>query len=339
MKIAYYALGGGSGHVVRGLAVLAALRRRHPYVAATLLAPGRAAPWARGEDIPFRCPPEECRDRQRLGAWIGATLDRLEPELLLVDVFPRGVLGELADILPRLATRPWLISRWVRPDYYLVPAVRRAVETCYAGLIWCEEPPSGLDRLDLPCHRVGPVLIRRPASCLDPVAARAELAVPIGVPLVLALASGDRQHQQDLVGTLAKVRRRLAGRGDPPSLVVLAAGLEPRRGGGLTITCHFPAMEVLPAADVVVAAGGYNACWETRALGLPTVFIPQQRPYDDQFRRTRGDRVARSPEELELLLTNALAAAGSAASRPSIDGTGADQVADLVLTAVEGRMQ
>ena len=35
-----------------------------------------------------------------------------------------------------------------------------------------------------------------------------------------------------------------------------------------------PAMEVLPAADVVVCGAGYNSYWETRALGLRAVFRP-----------------------------------------------------------------
>ncbi|AFM03795.1 putative glycosyl transferase [Bernardetia litoralis DSM 6794] len=50
---------------------------------------------------------------------------------------------------------------------------------------------------------------------------------------------------------------------------------------------HFPLMELMPALDFAISATGYNTFHELLACGIPTIFIPKVRGYDDQYGRAR----------------------------------------------------
>ena len=95
----------------------------------------------------------------------------------------------------------------------------------------------------------------------------------------------------------------------------------------------FPAAPLLPAADVVVSAGGYHAFHEVRAASVPAVFLPQWRRYDDQGERVRGGVVAADPPALERALRSVLHEAGAGrATLPPLEHpeAGAEELARLV---------
>ncbi len=94
----------------------------------------------------------------------------------------------------------------------------------------------------------------------------------------------------------------------------------------------FPLARWLSAADVIVAAGGYHAFHEVRASGVPAVFLPQSRRYDDQEARVRGECVARTPEELEARVREALV-------RPRMLARDASLGAVLVARLLQRRME
>ena len=161
--------------------------------------------------------------------------------------------------------------------------------------------------------------------------------------LLLALGSGDRQHQADLLRLLDAICARLRARaGCKIDLIFLSTLLKPEDLPSVStrtrIEERFPAMRYLRAADLVVAAGGYHAVHEARQLGLPAIFVPQRRKYDDQFWRVRDAPRAAGPVELEEAVAEALAGGGQ--PRPSTDRTakreaapGADQLLAIVLQA------
>jgi hypothetical protein len=327
VRILYYALGGGHGHVLRGLAVLSRLGAGPagrgaavpgargvgaPAAGATLLGPARLAHWAAALGVPYLTPPEPCPP-----AWFSALSP---PDLLLVDVFPRGVVGELTPLLGRAPA--WLVSRWVEPAYYLDPGVRAAIESCYERLVWTEAPPAPLRALDVPQVEVGPVLVHPGPLSRDE--ARRALDVPQGRRLLLGLGSGDAERQAALCRLLGKVAARLG-----VALRFVSAELPPSP----PVVPVFPAARVLPAADVVVAAGGYHAFHETRLAGVPTVFVPQRRRHDDQWHRVRGAAVAADPLELECLVRAALVAPGASGAR------GAEPMSSALARLVERRVQ
>ena len=50
---------------------------------------------------------------------------------------------------------------------------------------------------------------------------------------------------------------------------------------------HFPLIELMPAFDYAISAAGYNTFHELLACGIPTIFIPKSRGYDDQYGRAK----------------------------------------------------
>lgn len=310
MNVAYYGFGGGHGHAVRGLAVLRRLRARLPHASLTLLAPARHRAWAEHEGVRLLSPPEPT-DPDRLRAWVTATLDATAPDLICVDVFPRGVLGEL-----RLdGRRAWLVSRWVRPDYYLAPDVRAAIERDFTGVAWGEAPPPELSALQVRQEIVPPMLVRSAQECANRTAARKRLGVDATAPLVLALAPDDDERRHSLG---VQLERWCAAR--PRVVLRVLDGTA------------FPAMEILRAADVVVGGGGYHAVHETRALGVRAIHIPEPRRYDDQFHRAAwAESSVASPFALERALDAAFAA--GPAPQPTATSDGATALVDLMLKA------
>ena len=305
MRVLYYALGGGHGHVLRGLAVLSRLRY------GTLIGPARLAGWAETLGVAYRRAPEPYDAR-----WI-ATLPT--PDLLLVDVFPRGIVAELPSGLGHGPA--WLIARLVRPAYYLHPPVRAAIGSWYERVVWTETPPLTLRGLHGREDEISPVLL--PVSPVSRDAARHALGVPSGRRLLLGIGGGDIERQHRLCRLLDKVAARL-------NVAMRFVSAELPSGG--PVRHLFPAAPLLPAADVVVAGGGYHAVHEARAAGVPAVFITERRRYDDQWARVAGEIVATDPLDLETKVSGLLAAGGVA---PRGSGDGASALACLI----ERRMQ
>ena len=285
-KVLYYAAGGGHGHALRGMAVLERLGF------GTLAAPERLAGWAAARGVDF-LPLREDRLRETVLP---------TPELLLVDVFPRGPIAEL----PPPAGEAWLVSRRVPAGYYLDPPVREAIETRYQLLLWTE----GLSMPDLRIRQVrtGPVLLKT-----------GPLPKPEGRRRLLALGAGPREGQKLLHRLLEKISARL------DLELVFASDLLP-------VPPVFPAAPLLSTADVVISAAGYHSFHEIEASGVPAVYLPQDRSHDDQDARAAGRPIARTPEELEARIVEALARGrGPGVSFPD----GAARLARLVQRRVE----
>jgi len=337
VRVLYYALGGGHGHALRGLAVLSRLAggwgaaARAP-IGGALIAPAAFAPWAGALGVEHLAPPEG--DPR---GWI----ERLPaPDLLLVDVFPRGVT---ADLLPALGRAPaWLVSRRVRPDFYLHRDVRGAMEAHFERVVWTEAPAEPLRALGVPQLDLPPVLLGAPP--LPRAEARRRLGVPLDHPLVLGIGSGEPEQQARLCRLLGKIATR-AGASLRFVSAELAAGApagdEVAHGAiaraapaapDVTVVRAFPAAALLPAADAVVSAAGYHAFHEATAQGAPAVFVPQQRRFDDQVWRARDALVATDPPGLEAAVRRLLREGWR---RPRALGEGAALLARLVERRVQ----
>ena len=307
-RVIYHALGGGHGHVMRGLAVLSRLG------GGTLVGPAALRPWAAALVVAYVSPP----DGHEIW-WVGT---QPVPDLLIADVCPRGVVGELT---PWLGPGPtWLVTRRVAPGYALREPVRAALEACIERVLWCEEPPAALAALAVTQTRVPPVLLRPRA--LSRAEARRRLGVSDDRPLILALGSGEAVRQARLCRLLEKISARADG-----TLRFVSTELAPVPPA----VRLFPAAAWLEAADVVVSAAGYHAFHETVAAGVPTVFVPQRRRYDDQWWRARGATVAGDPAALETAIARLLREGGR---QPGSVEDGARAVADAIERRVQSRV-
>jgi predicted glycosyltransferase len=95
--VLYYALGGGLGHLTRAKQVLSALGLTDQ--AALLTASNYANDQRVTGQIPLVDVPRRLgQDRRAFAGWLASTLAELEPEQLIVDSFPGGILGELCGL-------------------------------------------------------------------------------------------------------------------------------------------------------------------------------------------------------------------------------------------------
>ncbi len=140
-KVAFYACGGGTGHGVRALGLARACRILG--LEPLLLAPRRLEPFARWAGVRHLAPPVEPPDAQALRSWVLQVLGRFRPDALVVDVFPRGILGELGQDLQRLAPHLTLLCRHVDPRFYALPGMEFALGR-YHLVLATEPPPPAL---------------------------------------------------------------------------------------------------------------------------------------------------------------------------------------------------
>lgn len=289
MKVLFYALGGGAGHLCRSLAVA-----RHllaiPGVQARLLVPGRLREWV---TPPLTCGTPPGPDKEKLTRWLDDELSEYQPDVLVVDLYPSGVFQEFPANLGITAV---LLTRWVGPDFYAQPEAARALAKFAA--IYSSEPFEGA--MDSPA--AGKMVRVEPVVCSTDLLSRASARERLGAgdrPLVLAIGSGPKRSQTLL-------RERLAR--------LCAERHWDLKFCSPLLNCEVPEVgRLLHGADLVVSAPGYQAFHEVLQSGVPAVFLPQRAPHDNQFLRSVGRlwtgsgpmpvraplAVARSPQELE----------------------------------------
>lgn len=274
MNIHIYALGGGWGHITRAAGLARALG---PAARVLILA---NSPYL---EIVRTSMPE-------LG--IEAVSTGLEdPDVLVVDTFPRGLAGELAERLPSLRALKILIHRDLRPEYVSWAGLRTFVADHYDCVICPGE--RGL-LADLPqAIFTAPWLLRPPA------------AVKPGVDVVVC--AGGNAEELPWYGEVAALLARDVG------VRCLAAELPPGCPPELWIR-YWPSIDWIASAGAVVGGAGYNTVNECLALGVPLIARPWPRKYDRQ--RLRAEQcpnatIVETPDE-------AAGAALDALTRPRI---------------------
>jgi hypothetical protein len=210
-----------------------------------------------------------------------------EYECAIVDTFPKGLGDELADILPQLAAPRILVHRDINPDSVRALDWPRFVGENYQLVIVPGEgeqlPLSHLPQV----RHTAPWLIRSADELPDVARARTLLGLnpALSEPLVVVCAAGLPQELR-LYGHLT---RALAEKFTGVTVRCLAAE-RPKNCPPELWAFHWPAIECLPAADVVVGGAGYNTFYECAAAGVPLVAFAFERRYDRQaLRAERAD--------------------------------------------------
>ncbi len=256
MKILIYALGGGWGHITRAAGLALALGPRaqvrilanSPY----LLIVKAAMPELAIEPV---------ADRQEVAEYIG----RERPEVLVVDTFPRGLGGELADLLPGLPATRILIHRDIKPEYAAWGGLHSFVADSY-DCVFCPGERGVL--ADLPQARMtGGWVVREPAE----LSAGAEVVV---------CAGGNREEMPWYGEVTAMLARET-------EVKCLAAERPP----GCPEDCwirYWPSIDWIAQAKVVIGGAGYNTVNECGACSVPLIARAWPRKYDRQ--RVRAER-------------------------------------------------
>lgn len=276
-----YALGGGWGHLVRALAFAQPVAQKYPV---RILCNSPYVEFIRSFWIQdphlFPIQLENCSVAMGIEAtkkWVGFHLQ--DPcDCLVVDTFPRGLLGELESILPAKKQCFW-IHRDLNPKYVAAKQLRQFVESHYTKVFIPGE------NLDPPLADLGirtdPWILKRAENLPSNESARGLLRGVGTDPIVLVIATG-QPEEQHLYGWITQeldwyLTTYFAG----VILRCLAASLPPLCPEHLWIQ-YWPAIDCLRAATVVVGGGGYNTVMECQALQIPLLAFSWPRLYDRQ---------------------------------------------------------
>ena len=272
--IVAYAMGGGLGHLRRARAVLDRLAPGSDRVFLT------ASRFAGGDGV-IRVPRRLADFPAAFARWLRQTLHSLRPEAVLVDAFPLGILGELADasVLPDVPL--WHSARLLRWDRYR--AAFSGAPRRYDAVFAVEEPTPDhevflrafsreFSRIDLAVEKTG-----NPREKSDKQA-----------PHWLVVHSGPAAEVHRLLEFASGSERDLPVK--PEFLVVSPRDISLPRGAARI--SHPRAWELFAHAGRIVTACGFNAMREAAPYAGKHLFLPFARRFDDQPLRAARRRRA-----------------------------------------------
>lgn len=337
-RLVYYALGGGLGHLNRGLAVIRHVRRLAPHSEALVITSSPFCHLAVAQGVPaLRLP--TAYEQQLLGdAGVGprlarAMLQAVAPmDALVVDAAVSALTPEVLEVIERGRFFRAFLHREERIETY-DDRLDRFDRVFYPF----PQAPADVgmpDRL----QAVGYVLSRSGQDVLTRTQARLRLGLaPDGEePLVLAYHAGSPAETMALF-------RRVKGASDRLATGAAAVGhslrlLTPQILPGAEyfyphLLAVHPVMDVLEAADVVVCAAGYSSVAELACLGRRAILWPLDRADDWQTGRS-GDwpviGATTGEEELAELLRAELAHHHALPRGAAADYRGAEIIAEAL---------
>ena len=267
----YYAMGGGLGHLTRARAFLHTLGIEG---ASTLFTSSRLAgdPRVTGGLPVFHVPADLDGDREGLRAFLERSIADLGASRLVVDAFPAGILGELADWTPPPGLALWHLARLLRWERYSADAslrlprfertfVLEELHDDHRGVL--EATSVEIRHLDL----------------VDPPCTPPE---PVEASYALVVHSGPDEETNDLV---ACARELLRADGSEARIVVASPESPRDLPPDVSWRDAFPATALYAGAERIVAAAGFNVVRQTAPFRTKRFLVPYPRRFDDQFAR------------------------------------------------------
>lgn len=203
-------------------------------------------------------------------------------ECIIMDTFPGGLGGELAEILPQLSATKVLVHRDINPDYVNAKNLPNFVADNF-DLVIVPGEGDEIPLAELPqVQHTAPWLIRSAGELPDVTRARTLLGLnPTDTGLVVMVCAAGRAEELSLYGNLTRVLAESL-----PGVTVRCLASEcPENCPPELWVFHWPGIECLPAANVVVGGAGYNTFYECLSVGVPLVAFAFKRQYDRQEMR------------------------------------------------------
>ena len=265
-----YALGGGWGHLTRA-AALARVACAHKQVRILTNSPyapqlSRALPELDIVALDPTLPVATAREQ------VIQHIQAADPSCFIVDTFPRGLGGELADVIHSLRATKVLVHRDLSPRYVAEAKLRTFVQSAYDLILIPGEDEGAAFAGLLAAVVTKPWLIRDPPPARDRVRQ----------PRVVVCAAGTEEE----VSWYGAAVAALQALDDGIDIRCIAPVCPP----GCPTKCwieHWPATDLYPDAGVVIGGAGYNTIHECLAFEVTLIARPWPRKYDRQWLRAR----------------------------------------------------
>lgn len=223
--------------------------------------------------------------------WVWHSVGLLQPDILIVDTWPRGAFGELLNAFDLCRKRIFIYS----PDSQTIAEAPdfQAMLPLYDLILVPEDegacvlPFGAADPKRV--RWLGPILTREKVELLDRWEARERLgAHPDSFLLYVSVGCGADAEAQELLHSIC------AAVMDEPDVHIVIGGAPLFFGSSLQgprITwLNGPSAELLLGFDGALSTADYNTYHELSAAGVPTAWIPRRTLGDDQTARARRMR-------------------------------------------------
>ena len=331
-----YALGGGAGHLTRVMSLARAAVQRFEESAEPALTPdiciltnspfAKVLPVARELGDGHRLIRLESRlSRDEVTAEVRSILEAEFFDVLIVDTFPRGLAGELPEVLSNLSCPKVLIHRDLDPKYVEQYAIETAVGDY--DLILVPGESAAFDTMPQ-AVTTEPWLIRDHDQLLSVAKSRTMLRVTDPFkPVVVVMGSGTVAEIQEMERLAAELDSKFGS-------VCLIRFMAPNLDGiASNRLCIWPLLEVMPGISVMIGSGGYNTVNEAKATGTCFIGIARERLYDRQQRRLLQLGCLNNANDVAERL-NQLLVAGVEASGKTTYVNGVHQAVQLIIQLV-----
>lgn len=302
-RFLYYALGGGLGHAMRTLSLArknAEFGGTHTVICNSPFSTYVQKQFDRESDrIKLICLSPQMTPSES-AVKIDEIFQQVVPEVIVVDTFPRGLGGELVEILSSTELMKILVCRTLPPRYVSDMGLVEFVGRCFdAVLLPGEESQFSADLKQVfekdkvaLCDRF---LIRSRHEMPSREQACAAISTVPESPTVLFVGNGNLSECQQAIDEFNRIRNgiqqselnsEIQFRISIPSDYG-ADSVDPSTSGFAQwrMPENLLLFEALPAIDFVIGSAGYNLFWETSSLLIPAILRPQDRKYDSQSAR------------------------------------------------------
>ncbi|HET7475902.1 MAG TPA: glycosyltransferase [Dermatophilaceae bacterium] len=278
----------GLGHLMRGLNIAREVL--------TLRPDARVVMHTRSAAAPLFCPDGvTCLvDTQEPAAGWQQALAELDPDIVVYDTLVPA--DPDAEGLPARSRVVYVMRRSVTDQHDRILAgdfLRR----CDAVVVPHTQEEFGRPlEPELQARTVFAGTIARRPDARRTERVRERYAIRPGVPLLVSTAGGGgfAETAVPFFDAVAAVDAELASRLGPAGfqhVVVLGphyAGPAPDLPHARVVDVEPDLVDLFALADLVLSEAGYNSVSELRLLGVPAVFVPGRRTYDDQEERVLG---------------------------------------------------
>lgn len=282
-RVLYYALGGGLGHLTRATAFLRqqGLADRAAIVSASAY---QHDPRITAGIATLAVPDRLETSAAELRVWLRECIEREQPELVCVDCFPGGILGELCDFPELKDTRLWHVARLLRWPVY---AESLQSSPPHYECSWRIEPLHPVQQAFLESHsdQIKDLAWAAAAVEIDSSIAKAD-------PYWLVLHSGPAAEVTELLAYALEMRAHETA---PVRILVCSPQPPLSLPDGCQSVDQYPATQLIHYADRVISAAGFNVLRDTAAVRDRLYVIPFPRRFDDQFERARRLRRSCTP--------------------------------------------